>query len=104
MLERSAIAEIGGDPCCTKRMIIDWRVNAGRRSSPADHAKGVGLGHWRVDKRHGVMAWAGSKEPAFTVVRDAGSVYVSPQYLSERMVTGHRGFCHANGRRPLFRG
>ena len=89
VLERAAIAEIGGDSGGAEGVISDRPVNAERNRAPTDHAPGVGLGHWSVEKRHGVVAWAGSKEPAFAIVRNAGSVDVSPQYLRGRMMTGH---------------
>ena len=93
MLERTAIAEISGDAGRAERVIADRRMNAGRYSSPADHAPGVGLGHWSVSERHGVVTWAGSKEPALAIVSDAGSVDVGPQHLRKRGGTASRAAC-----------
>src|SRR6266446_8524522 len=45
VIERTAVGEVGGDPCCAKRVAADRRHDAGRRGAAADHAPGVGLVH-----------------------------------------------------------
>jgi hypothetical protein len=46
VLQRAAIAEISGNNASrAKRMVADWRHDAGRHGPPADHAPGVGLVH-----------------------------------------------------------
>jgi hypothetical protein len=44
VLERAAIAEIGGDPGRAKRVISDRRVNAGRNRAPARQASAWDIG------------------------------------------------------------
>ena len=81
--KRAAIAEIGGDPGRAKRVVADRGMNAGRRRSPADHAPGVGLRHRLVSQYGCVVPWAGSEQPAFSIVGDAGRVYLDVQRFRE---------------------
>jgi TolB-like protein len=78
-----SVRRAGGELRVTGQLI-------GRCSSAPDHAPGVRLRHWGVGKGHGVVPWAGAKEPALAIVGDAGGVDVSPQHLRKRVVTRHR--------------
>ena len=90
MLERATITEIGGDACRAERVVSDRRMDARRCSAPADHAPSVRLRHRSVSKRHGVMARAGSKEPAFAIVTDTRGIDVGAQHLGKRVMARHR--------------
>jgi hypothetical protein len=48
-------------------VVSDRSVNAGRCSSPADHAPGVRLRHRSVNERNGVVPWTSAEEPALAM-------------------------------------
>jgi hypothetical protein len=90
MLQRTAVGKIDGDACRPKRMIADRRKDAGRGSSPADHAPGIGL-HHRLFGQHGrVVPWAGAEQEPLAVLGDTGGVDIGAQRLGERMMARHR--------------
>jgi long-chain acyl-CoA synthetase len=88
MLQRAAIAEIGGDPRRAKRVIADRRHDVCRRGTPADHASGVGLRHRLLGQHGGAVSRAGAEQPALAVLGDAGGD-VSVQRFGERMMARH---------------
>ncbi len=89
VIESADIREIGSNSGCAKGVIADRLGNAGRRAAPAIIRQASG---WPMGLADNIVLVAsrGAKQPALSVLGDAGGVDVGTQRLRERMVAGHR--------------
>jgi len=89
VLERAAVRQVGGDTCCSERMIADRRGDTNCYRPPADHAPGIRLCHRLVGQRRGGMSSASAKQSPLAVLGNAGGIDIGPQRLGKRMVARH---------------